>query len=151
MNKRIYRSRTDRIIAGVAGGLGAYFDVDPVIIRILFAVSIFAGGFGLFAYIICWIVMPEQPIVLPNMGEGQPSVAGEGGAEAGQAPSGEAQTPTTEPSSPQSRTRLVFGVVLIVLGGIFLLDNLISWFDFGELWPIILIAIGVAMLMRMKK
>ncbi|MBS1262639.1 MAG: hypothetical protein MAG453_01999 [Calditrichaeota bacterium] len=58
--KRLLRSRTDRVIAGVCGGLGAYFNIDPVIIRILWLLALFGYGAGLLAYLICWLVIPEQ-------------------------------------------------------------------------------------------
>lgn len=62
MTKRLYRSRTDRKIAGVCGGLGEYFKVDPVIFRILGVILLLPGGFpGLLPYIILWIVVPEEP------------------------------------------------------------------------------------------
>lgn len=54
------RSRTDRIGAGVAGGLGQYFGVDPVLFRVLFAVSAFFGGAGLLAYVVAWAAIPEE-------------------------------------------------------------------------------------------
>lgn len=57
--KRLLRNPEDRVIAGVASGIAAYFDIDPVIIRILFVISIFAGGGGIIAYVIFWLIMPE--------------------------------------------------------------------------------------------
>lgn len=54
------RSRTDRVGAGVAGGLGQYFGVDPVLFRVLFAVSAFFGGAGVLAYLIAWAAIPEH-------------------------------------------------------------------------------------------
>lgn len=60
--KRLYRSRTNRMIAGVAGGLGEYFGIDPTLVRLLFVVfAVFVGG-GLLAYIIMWILIPEEPV-----------------------------------------------------------------------------------------
>jgi len=56
--KRLYRDTDDAIIAGVASGLARYFDIDPVIVRILFIVSIFFNGLGILAYIILWLVVP---------------------------------------------------------------------------------------------
>jgi len=61
--KRIYRSVLDRKIAGVCGGLGEYFDIDPVIIRILWVVLVLVGGGGLIAYLIALIVIPNDPSV----------------------------------------------------------------------------------------
>ena len=59
--KRLYRSRRDRMIGGVCGGLAEYLDTDPTIIRLAFALSILLGGAGVIAYLIMWIVMPEEP------------------------------------------------------------------------------------------
>jgi phage shock protein PspC (stress-responsive transcriptional regulator) len=61
MDKRLYRSKTERKIAGVCGGLGEYFNVDPVLIRLILVLLIFAYGFGALAYIIAWIIVPEKP------------------------------------------------------------------------------------------
>ncbi len=57
---RLYRSRSQKMIAGVSGGLGDYFDVDPVLIRLLFVVTAFISGVGILAYIILWIVVPFE-------------------------------------------------------------------------------------------
>ena len=62
MAKKLYRSRTDRKIWGVAGGLAKYFDVDPTLVRVLAIVSIFVSGLGLIAYIVMRIVVPEEPV-----------------------------------------------------------------------------------------
>ena len=59
--KRLYRSRTDRKIAGVCGGLAAHFGMDPVIPRLIWVVFALAAGMGLLAYIICWLVIPLEP------------------------------------------------------------------------------------------
>ncbi|MCA9726301.1 MAG: PspC domain-containing protein [Candidatus Eisenbacteria bacterium] len=59
--RRLYRSRTDKKIAGVCGGLAAYFGMDPVIPRIIWVVLILGAGVGLLAYLICWLVIPQEP------------------------------------------------------------------------------------------
>ncbi len=59
--KRLYRSRSDRMIAGVAGGLAQYLNVDPTLVRLGFVVLSLAGGPGLLLYIVMWIVVPEEP------------------------------------------------------------------------------------------
>ena len=61
MEKRLYRSRTDRMLGGVCGGIAKYFNVDPTLIRLLAAALILAGGAIIIAYIIAWIVIPEEP------------------------------------------------------------------------------------------
>lgn len=62
--KRLFRSRKERMIAGVCGGIGEYFGIDPTLIRILFVVGILMGGPGILAYLILLIVVPEEPIVM---------------------------------------------------------------------------------------
>lgn len=59
--KRLYRSAKNRIIAGVCGGLGEYFGIDPVIIRLIWILFCLAGGFGILFYIIAWIIIPRNP------------------------------------------------------------------------------------------
>jgi phage shock protein C len=59
MTKRLTRSN-DKMVAGVCSGLGNYFDLDPTIIRILFVVIAFAGGASVLAYLIMWIIVPEE-------------------------------------------------------------------------------------------
>jgi phage shock protein C len=61
MAKKLYRSGEDKKIAGVCGGLGDYFDIDPTIIRLIWLAMIFAVGTGVLAYIIAWIIVPEKP------------------------------------------------------------------------------------------
>lgn len=63
--KRLYRSRKDRMIGGVCGGLGAYLDIDPTVIRLLFVLLAFAGGPGLLAYLVMLILVPEEPLTPP--------------------------------------------------------------------------------------
>src|SRR5947209_923072 len=58
--RRMQRSRTDRVIVGVCGGLGDYFDVDPVIFRIAFVVLVFVGGAGFLLYPAAWLLLPEE-------------------------------------------------------------------------------------------
>ena len=58
--KRLYRSRNERIIAGVCGGFGEYFNIDPTIIRLIWVLLAFSGA-GIIAYIIAWIIIPEKP------------------------------------------------------------------------------------------
>jgi phage shock protein PspC (stress-responsive transcriptional regulator) len=61
MAKKLYRSRNNRVIAGICGGLAEYFDVDPIIIRLITLILVLSLGAGLIAYIIAWIVVPKEP------------------------------------------------------------------------------------------
>lgn len=59
--KKLYRSRTHRVLGGVCGGIGNYMNVDPVLIRVAWVVGFFAIGLGFLAYIISWIIIPDEP------------------------------------------------------------------------------------------
>jgi phage shock protein C len=59
--KKIYRSREDRVLLGICGGIGEYLNVDPNVIRLLWIIFMFAGGTGLLAYIVAFFVIPERP------------------------------------------------------------------------------------------
>jgi phage shock protein C len=59
-DKKLFRSRNNRKIAGVCGGLGDYFNIDPTLVRILFLIFLLFGGGGFLLYIICWIAVPEE-------------------------------------------------------------------------------------------
>ncbi len=61
MAKKLYRSTEDKKIAGVCGGLGDYFDIDPTIIRLIWVSMVLAFGTGIVAYILAWIIVPEMP------------------------------------------------------------------------------------------
>ena len=58
--KRLYRSRDDRMIAGVCAGLAEYIDIDPTIVRLLFTLGLFAGGATFWAYLVMMMVVPEE-------------------------------------------------------------------------------------------
>ncbi len=61
MQKRLYRSSRDKKIAGVCGGIAEYFGIDPTIVRLLWVIGSFAFGCGILAYIICALVIPNDP------------------------------------------------------------------------------------------
>ena len=71
--KKLYRNPDDRVIGGVSGGIAAYFGTDTTLVRLLFVISIFLGGFGLLAYIVLWIITPEAKTLTEKMQmEGEP-------------------------------------------------------------------------------
>ncbi|MEU4566798.1 PspC domain-containing protein [Micromonospora sp. NPDC023956] len=64
--RQLRRPTTDRMVAGVASGLGRYFDVDPTLVRVVFAVAtLFTAGAALLAYPVMWFLMPEEPADAP--------------------------------------------------------------------------------------
>lgn len=152
--KRLYRSITDRKFAGVAGGLAEYFVMDPLLIRLAFVILTLAGGGGFLIYLVFWIVTPENPVrVNPSMN--QPNQNGQ--QTTTENPGNTTEPPTTETNAtstpaPQTKERnkgsLIGGLVLITLGSLFLADELIPQVNFGDLWPVILIVIGVGLLLN---
>ncbi len=148
-NPKLYRSTSDRMIAGVCGGLGKYFSVDPTIVRLVFLLLLILGGSGFLLYIVLWIVVPDeqqlgaspQDVVQANTQELAQS-ARDFGQSVGQA------VGSSSGDVAQSAARngpLIFAVILIFLGIWFLLQNLLH-IDLGQLWPVILIIIGLALL-----
>jgi phage shock protein PspC (stress-responsive transcriptional regulator) len=140
-SKKLYRSRKDKMIGGVAGGLAEYFEIDATLVRIIFVVTLFIGGGGFLAYLIMWIVVPEEPFVVVT-----PDTS------AGQTTTGTATDPDAQKiyEHHRARKRNFFGTVLIVVGVLVLMDNFVPRFHFGDYWPLILIAIGIALLMKSK-
>lgn len=61
MEKKLYRSRSDKKVAGVCGGLAKYLNIDPTVVRLIWAIVVVCGGAGLLAYLICALVIPEEP------------------------------------------------------------------------------------------
>jgi phage shock protein C len=72
--RKLMRSRSNSKIAGVCGGLGEYLEIDPTLIRLIWFILIFFGGTGVLAYIIAWIVMPEEPRCEPARSEAPSAV-----------------------------------------------------------------------------
>lgn len=133
--KRLYRSSRERIIAGVAAGLGEYFDIDPVLIRALFVAGIFLSGASALIYLALWIIMPQKPTTLANSAEG----AATGIAEP---PTEELPLSAEEIEARKKRTASLIGVGLIALGVIILLDLLLPAFSLKYILPLTLIGVG---------
>jgi phage shock protein C len=138
MQKRIYRSNVDNKIAGVCGGLGEYFDIDPTIVRIIMFLLIFAHGAGLIIYIVGWIVMPKRPLDVSH------DAAGQTGSET----TGVVQLKKDEAKSHPNSNYLWPGLILIIIGLIFLAHNMWWWFGWGDIWPLLLIAVGAFILVK---
>ena len=136
METRFERLRDEAILGGVAAGIARYFNIDRTLVRVLFIVSLFIGHFPtVIIYIILWVALPERrfgtlsdPILYSN-------------------PTFSTMNPYNPSNPDRSQGNLIGGVVLIILGVLFLLDR---WFniDFGDLWPLVLIAIGVWLLFK---
>lgn len=126
-SKRLYRSKSDRFISGVCGGIADYFEIDSNIVRIIFVILSFTGGVGIFLYIAGLIILSEN--------------------------TGDEEIPARKTNSS-----LLIGLVLIVVGGIFLLREIgmfhyFNLFDisFSTIWGILLIGIGIVLLFHAKR
>lgn len=137
MERRLYRSRKNRVIAGVAGGLGDYFDIDPVFVRVVFVVATLAGAAGLLAYIILWIVIPKEKLVI------QPITSTAEGVSNMQE-----KNQNFEYKYQRRHGSVLGGLILIVIGGLFLADNYLPHFSFSDTWPLILVAIGIGLILN---
>jgi phage shock protein C len=154
MKNRLYRSRVKRVFGGVAGGLAEYMNLDPILVRILFIITAAINGIGALLYIIMWIVVPEAPLEyeFPNYNkpDSEPDKEGETTAKSTSSDTSASDIfmgadQNTE-LSKSSNGRIIIGVILIGFGTFFLLDNFFPFFDFEDIFPLALVAIGVALL-----
>jgi phage shock protein C len=169
MEKRFYRSRDDKKLAGVCAGIAEYFEIDPTLVRLIWVVFTFAGGAGLIAYIIAAIIMPERPAIKPRQDvrenpqddsveivEVDEVDGSESAYEPGQV-DGAYSDVTSEDryssSERSNRNNFAIGATLIIIGTLFFSRNFFRWhwINFSYIWPAILILIGVAMIMNKRK
>ncbi len=136
--KQLYRSLKDRRIAGIAGGLAEYFQVDSTMVRLLWLLSIFIGGGGVLAYLIAWIVIPEKPLTTESEITDIDTENSEIKAE------------NNNNFEYQKRYNLL-GILLIVVGLFFLMKQFLPWDLSRYIWPFILIALGIVLLIPRQK
>jgi len=159
MTRRLYRSQDDRVLAGVCGGLGAYFGIDPTIVRVIAVLSIFVGAVGVIAYIILALVVPlegsktsEPTEAIKENVEDIKETATQLGRDI-QATVAKEKAATEETARFRSRRLNWLAVAVIVLGVVFLLGNfgVFWWFNWGTLWPVAVIAIGVLLFIAARR
>jgi phage shock protein C len=136
---KIYRSKDDRVVFGVCGGLAKYFGIDSTIIRLIFIVATLYHGSGILLYIILAIIIPEESKV--EVGEKRADQISESKA------SQERPVEAGEVFKEERRRILALG--LIVIGAYFLLKDLISiYISSSQILGIILLLLGVALLLK---
>lgn len=142
MDKKLYRSNMQKTIGGVCGGLAEYFAVDPVFIRILFIVMFIAGGSGILIYILMWILIPRRTLILSSQDS---SNGTQFDYYQNDSFDGETmrQAEAIEVEEAGKRRKRIFGIILITIGVLLLLDNLLPDNYFSYWWPLILVAIGI--------
>jgi phage shock protein C len=142
MNRRLYRCRHDRRIAGVAAGVAEYFEADPTLVRVLWFLSIFFGGLGIFVYIAMALIVPLEPLTAAEAEADAARAAAVTSDDAGAIGHRHVQ----RRSAPWAT---IVGLGLIVLGSIALLDRILPGWDAGH-WvaPVFLIGIGAVLVAR---
>ena len=156
--RRLYRCRHDRQLAGVASGMAEYLGLDPTVVRILWILSVFFGGFTILLYVILAFVMPLEPISLAaTTAPRHPGAEGYGGAEGGiddqpadgeGAPTGTVAAPHEHRPRGESRLGFGLGVVLVVFGGIALAGSLLpGWIAATAVGPAFVLALGIALVL----
>jgi len=140
--KRLTRSKSDRFVAGVAGGLAEYFNIDPVIFRAAFILFALFDGAGVLIYIVMWIFVPEEG--KENEKKDLEAKVKEVGKEAEQL----VNKHTGDTGSHQ--TRNVIGVIIIIVGVMALLRQFfpISWLGFHTVWPMLIIVFGFLLITK---
>lgn len=127
--RRLYRLRTDRVLGGVCSGLGRYLNVDPVLLRVAAVALALSGGFGLVAYIVAWIVIPEEA------GEEQPDAE---------------QLGPRAPVRPHG-VAVAVGAGLIAIGALMLFRDVLPWFGWAVFWPIVVVGVGIFIVISARR
>ncbi|MDD4051944.1 MAG: PspC domain-containing protein [candidate division Zixibacteria bacterium] len=122
--RRLYLSQTNKVIAGVCGGIGEYLGIDPVFIRIITVLLALFNGVGLIGYLIAWVAMPKRPI------------------------EAETETAPVQKFDNSSWNRYLPGAILILVGVYFLLDMHFWWWHMERYWPLLLIIAGALLIVH---
>lgn len=143
-SKKLYRSEKNKILAGVAVGLGEYFRIDPTLIRIIFVLMTVFGGSGIIIYLILWLIMPSESstsfiseqTIRENMNDMKTR----------------AQSVASDLrfGNKQNDSKFWWGGLILLVGLLFLFNNLgfFAYVDIGKLWPVLLIFLGISVLVR---
>ena len=153
MIEKIYRSRREKMIGGVCGGLADYFSVDVTLVRLIVLVAGFAWGVGFLAYLAAWVVIPENPAEQGGQTEHHNRDVGEVVkgmvADVKDATTGPYLQEKHEMHVNHENRSKIAGGILVTLGVLFLLERFLPyWFDMGKMWPLLLIFIGFAIIYR---
>ncbi len=143
--KSLYRSRTNRIIFGVCGGLGEYFGIDPIIFRLIFIALTFGGGAGILLYIIMALLVPNEPL-------GGQSAETDSGAPDLKKQAEDLVSELKEKEGWHNR-RTWIGIIIIIFGLLLLFNQLFPrhFFNWGVFWAAFIIALGIVVLRGKKR
>lgn len=140
--KGLFRSTTNKIIAGVCGGLGEFFEIDPTIVRVVFILITVFGGSGILIYLILWLIIPK------HISASEPKENLKAGAQEIRQAAQNFASQIRLKGNQNSRQWL--GIMILIFGLIFLLQNFgfYDYINFNRLWPIFLIVIGLLILFK---
>ena len=147
-NKRLERSRKNRVIAGVCAGLADYFNIDIALMRVLFVVATICGSFGFWMYVILWIVVPEEYIIGPGTDNGRSYEQKSYGETIDITPNEENDV---KDEKKNINGAMIASLILIFIGLVALIDNFTPLAWIWKLWPVPLIIIGVIILINSLK
>ena len=138
-NRKLSRNTMNKVIGGVCSGLAEFFGLDVALVRIAFVIAFMFASFGFWLYIILWIVLPDGQQTIDN---GQQTF--------GQSQSQSQQSESVSKSESKVKSVLA-GSFVILIGLLFLINNFIPINWVWKLWPLILVAIGVVMIITSSK
>ncbi len=139
MTKRLYRSRTSRMIGGVCGGLAEYFDIDPVIVRALTVVATFGYGIGFLAYIVLWIIVPERSKVYLDATSNA------------FVEKDEFKVEPEEEVADINKRKIFFGAAMVVIGFLFFISNFVPSIEWEYIFPLLIIGLGIYIIFKSQK
>jgi len=143
--KRFYRSRTDRIVFGVCGGLAEYFGIDVTLVRVLFVLLTLVGSFGLLLYIILAIITPLEP------GDKINTDAAAGLKHFVHEVKEGTQNIATEMKGDPHNTKNILGLIILVIGLVLILQNLFHFMIHWSLFtPLLIVFFGLFLLIKRK-
>jgi phage shock protein C len=141
--KKLYRSENNRVLAGVSGGLGEYFGIDPILIRLILVLTTIFGGSGILIYLVLWIIIPNEKDVDKDSKDTIRQNAEELKTKA------KAFAEEFKDMSAKDNPHNWFGFLIIIIGVLFLFDNL-GFLQFHLFWPLVLIVLGFFLVFRNK-
>lgn len=151
MTKQLLRPKKGRVLFGVAQGLGNYFEIDPIIFRILFILFTVWGGAGVLLYIIGIFLIPDEKAnsvkeEIEDIKANKDEIKNKAHKRA-EAVAEEVKIATKK----RNQSSIFIGLLVVLIGLIFLFSNFISWLSFSKLWPIILIFFGLLIIANTQK
>lgn len=139
MTKKFYRSKKDKMIAGVCGGAAEYFEIDATLVRLAFVLFSLAFGSGVILYIIAAIIVPEKPAEMEEDSEDDVEVLDKDGNK------------VVDHDANQRKSKQFIGLALLIVGGFMITQYFVPWFSVKLLWAAGLVLAGLYLFMTQSK